>query len=81
MVILKYVIKTNKIPVIFNSEIFHNEVLFKPISAGYLILIFDKGSSLFCAKCFGESTTLNIGVQEEDASIIENFLNNQFCKI
>lgn len=81
MKILKYIINEKKIPVLFSTEIIHNEVLLKGHSAGFLILRYDKIKNKFLAKCYGESSSLNIKNTSEDAGLIENYLNNQFFSI
>lgn len=73
---LKYIINDRNIPVLFSEEIVHNEVLQKAKSAGFLMIKFDSLKNRFVAKCFGESTSLNIMANViEDKKIIENFLN------
>ncbi len=78
MKILKYIINEKKIPLIFSSDITHNEVILKAHSAGFLILRFDLIHKKFSVKCYGESTSLNIKNAEDDETLIANFLNNQF---
>lgn len=59
----------------------HNEVLQEGLSAGFLILYFKKGDSLFTATCYGESHSLNLKKSIEDEKLIEDFLNHQFLSI
>ncbi|MET0946422.1 MAG: hypothetical protein ABWY22_13500 [Flavobacterium sp.] len=73
---LKYIINDRNIPVLFSEEIVHNEVLQNAKSAGFLMISFDSFKKRFVAKCFGESTSLNlIANATEDKEIIECFLN------
>jgi len=81
MKILKYIINDKKIPIIFSSTILHNEVLQQGESAGFLILRFNKKEHQFSAKCYGESSTLNIVKAAEDENLIEDYLNNQFLTL
>ncbi len=79
--ILKYVINENKIPILFNKNITHSEILLNVISAGFLIVSFDEIHGAFSVKCFGESSSLAVGVAEEDSDLIEHFLNTQLYSI
>jgi len=79
--ILKYVINDNNLPIFFNKEITHSEILTSVISAGFLIISFDEIRGKFSVKCFGESSSLDVKVGEEDTDIIEHFLNTQFFSI
>lgn len=81
MKILKYVINEKKIPILFSSEITHNEVISKAHSAGFLIIRFDTTHKKFLVKCYGESSSLKIKKSSEDETLIENYLNNQFYSI
>jgi len=78
MKILKYIINEKKIPIIFNTEIMHSDVMLNAISAGFLILRFDTQHGKFLATCYGESSSLKINKSIEDETLIEHFLNNQF---
>lgn len=78
MKILKYIIGETNIPIIFSNEIIHNTVAQKANSAGFLIVKYDKILNKFIAKCYGESSSLNIKSANGDQLIIENYLNNQF---
>ncbi|RTZ00424.1 hypothetical protein EKM02_08245 [Flavobacterium sp. RSP49] len=81
MHILKYVINEKKIPVIFSKDIPHCDVMSDVISAGFLIVKFEMNPQKFAVKCFGESSSLNKKKGDEDETLIENYLNNQFCSI
>jgi hypothetical protein len=81
MKILKYIINTKKIPIIFSSKMVHNEVLQEGHSAGFLILRYNKRDHQFSVKCFGESSSLKIVKAADDENLIEDFLNNQFLTI
>ena len=81
MNILKYVVGEKKIPVIFSKEITHSDVMSDAISAGFLVVKFDVNYKKFIVKCFGESSSLNIKKADEDESLIENYLNNNFYAI
>lgn len=78
MTILKYIIGEKNIPIIFSKEIIHNTVAQKAISAGFLIVEYDKILNKFLAICFGESSSLNVKCEVGDQVIIENYLNKQF---
>ena len=56
----------------------HDAIFPKAIAAGFLILNYDVDANLFVVKCFGESTTLNLKVSENDEFIISEYLNKQF---
>jgi hypothetical protein len=73
---LKYVIGTANIPVLFSINIFHNTVMDECLSAGYLLLRYNEcTNSWFVVSCFGESTTLNIKSNPiADKLLIEIFL-------
>lgn len=81
MKILKYIINEKKIPILFSTEITHCDVLSKALSAGFLIVKFDTNYNKFLVKCYGESSSLNIKTSNEDESLIENYLNNQFYTV
>ena len=81
MKILKYIINEKKIPILFSTEITHCDVLSKAISAGFLIVKFDPNYNKFLVKCYGESSSLKIKTSNEDESLIENYLNNQFYTV
>ena len=76
---LKYVIDTANIPVLFSLDIFHNTVRDEVISAGYLLLRYnDVTNSWFVVSCFGESTTLKIKSNPiQDKLLIENYLKQE----
>lgn len=78
MNILKYVVNDKKIPIIFSKDITHSEVMSDAISAGFLIVKFDINPQKFVVKCFGESSSLNIKIDDGDKCLIENYLNNKF---
>lgn len=81
MKILKYVINEKKIPILFSTTITHISITSKATSAGFLIIQYDEIFKKFTVKCFGESSTLKIKKSVGDESIIENYLNNEFCSI
>ncbi len=81
MNILKYVVNEKKIPIIFSKEILHSDVMSDAISAGFLIVKFDINYKKFIVKCFGESSSLNIKIADEDENLIENYLNNKFYAV
>jgi len=77
--ILKYIINDTNIPILFSKEIVHDELSLKVKSAGFLIVSYDRLLNKFKAKCFGESSSLNIKANPlEDEQIIEIYLNEQF---
>ena len=78
MNVLKYVIDKKNIPIIFSKKITHSDIMLDAISAGFLIVKFDINSRKFIVKCFGESTSLNIKIANEDQYLLENYLNNEF---
>lgn len=76
MKIIKYIINDNNVPVLFSSEIVHNEVLQNIKSAGFLSIRYDRSKHRFYAKCFGESSSLDLVSDiKSDEKIIESFLN------
>lgn len=81
MKILKYIINEKKIPILFSTDITHNEVMQNGLSAGFLIINYDLQVNKFIVKCFGESTSLKIKNCHDDQYIIENYLNHQFFTI
>lgn len=78
MKILKYIITDKKEPIIFSSDIQHDTILKTCTSAGFLIVMFDIVNNKFMAKCFGESTSLNLKSETKDILVIENYLNDSF---
>jgi ureidoglycolate hydrolase len=77
MKLLKYIINENDIPVLFSRDILHNEVTQSAKSAGFLVIRYDSVQSRFTARCFGESTTLNVACNSKnDKKIIEDFFNH-----
>ena len=78
MNILKYIINEENIPIIFSAKIMHQEIMPNGIAAGFLILNYDVDTNIFIVKCFGESTSLNLKVSNQDELIISNYLNRQF---
>lgn len=81
MTILKYIITNKDIPVIFSKEIQHNTVLQTGVSAGFLVLSYNKITCKFKAKCFGNSSSLNLVSMSNDVLVIEEYLNNSFVSI
>lgn len=76
MKIIKYIINDNDIPVLFSTDLIHNEVLQKGKSAGFMIINYNNEEQQFTATCFGESTSLKIASHAaSDKKIIEDFLN------
>lgn len=79
MKIVKYVINSNEVPLLFNSRIMHSEAIDKGISAGFAIIDFDVTIDTFKVKCYGGSESLQVGSQEKDCAIIQNYLNKLLC--
>lgn len=78
MKILKYVINDNDIPVLFSTELIHNEVMQKVKSAGFMTIKYNSDEARFTATCFGESSSLQIASNAvTDKQIIEDFFNKQ----
>ncbi len=75
MKILKYVIKSDGIPILFNPKILHSEAIDKAVSAGFAIIDHDDIIDTFKVKCYGGSESLQVGSHEEDCTIIQNYLN------
>jgi len=76
MKIIKYVINDKGVPVLFSSEIVHNEVIQNIKSAGFLSIRYDRSKQRFFARCFGESSSLDLVSNiKTDEKIIESFLN------
>lgn len=78
MKLLKYVINDNDIPVLFSTDLIHNEVTQKVKSAGFMTIRYNIDEARFNATCFGESTSLQITSDSlSDKKIIEDFFNKQ----
>jgi hypothetical protein len=84
MRIVKYVIQSNGIPLIFNTKIVFLDNIKKVISsgnkvvsAGIAIIYYDETNEQFMVKCYGESSYLNIAFKEADCILIQNFLNDR----
>jgi isocitrate dehydrogenase len=76
MKIIKYIINDKDIPVLFSTEIVHKEVIQNIKSAGFLSIRYDISKQRFLAKCFGESSSLDLVSNiKVDEKIIESFLN------
>jgi len=79
MKLIKYIINDNDIPVLFSTELIHNEVIQKGKSAGFMTISYNRDEARFTARCFGESTSLKIACdKDKDQKIIEDFFNKQF---
>lgn len=81
MNILKYIITSKEIPVIFSMEIPHDNVLQNGISAGFLVLSYNNLTGKFRARCFGKSGSMNLQSMSKDVLLIENYLNNSFISM
>ncbi len=81
MKVLKYIVNEEKKPIIFSTDIIHSEILTKGLSAGFLILKYDLIYNKFIVTCYGESSSLKIKKGENDESLIEDFLNNQYVNL
>jgi hypothetical protein len=75
--ILKYIISNETFPILFNTQILHSDISVVVSSAGFVIVNYDKEKNKFFVKCYGESSTLNIGSKKNDNLLIENFLNKK----
>lgn len=75
MKIVKYVIKRDGVPILFNPKILHSEAIDKAVSAGFAIIDYDVIIDTFKVKCYGGSESLQVGSHEEDCTIIQNYLN------
>jgi hypothetical protein len=75
MKILKYVIGDSNIPIFFDSLIGHKKVLSNVVSAGFVAVNYNFEKNQFTAKCFGYSTSLDIGIRDGDDQLIISFLN------
>jgi hypothetical protein len=79
MKIVKYVIKSNGVPLLFNPRMVHSDAINKGISAGFAIIDYDVTEDQFKVKCYGGSTSLQVASKEGDCSIIQNYLNELLC--
>lgn len=77
MKIVKYIIKKDGTPILFNTNVMHSDVIELVISAGFVIVNYDMDRSQFNAKCYGKSSSLKIGSKESDFLLIEKLLNNK----
>lgn len=78
MKILKYIINSENIPILFSRKIMHNTILQEVKSAGFVHLNHTSDPNQFIVKCFGESTTLKLESNPEvDKKLIEDFLNGK----
>ncbi|WP_310594485.1 hypothetical protein [Flavobacterium sp.] len=75
MKIMKYVIKSDGVLLLFSSKIMHSEAIDKGISAGFAIIDYDVTINQFKVKCYGGSDSLQVSSREEDCSIVQNCLN------
>jgi hypothetical protein len=55
MKIVKYVIKSDGVPILFNPKILHSEAIDKAVSAGFAIIDYDVIIDTFKVKCYGLS--------------------------
>jgi hypothetical protein len=78
MKVLKYIINKDKVPILFNTFIEQCDLFVPIVSAGFVIVTYDKDTNQFFAKCFGESVSIEIGSKYSSERIIEDFLNNLF---
>ncbi len=79
MKIVKYVIKSDGVPLLFNPKILHSEAIDKAVSAGFAIIDYDVIIDTFKVKCYGGSESLQVSSHEEDCRIIQNYLNTLLC--
>ena len=75
MKIVKYIIKSDGVPLLFNAKIMHSVAIEKCISAGFAIIDYDTALDQFIVKCYGSSESLQVGSREGDCTIIQNHLN------
>lgn len=78
---MKYVITSGTFPILFNECLVHGDVCsnFAVKSAGFCSVDFVKqkdGKIITKVYCWGESETLKRKSNPEDASLIEQMLNN-----
>ena len=78
MKIVKYVIKIDEVPLLFNPRIMHSDAIDKGLSAGFAIISYDVATVQFKVKCFGGSDSLKISSNEGDCTIIQNYLKGLF---
>ena len=79
MKIVKYVIKSDGIPLLFNQSIIHSAAIDEGVSAGFAIIDYDVTIDKFKVKCYGGSESLQVGSHEGDCAIIQNYLNKLLC--
>lgn len=73
--ILKYVVSSQNVPILFNSDVSHSYVANQVSSAGFVIVNYDLEKEFFHVKCYGQSLTLGIGSNINDSVLIQNYLN------
>lgn len=76
MKIVKYIINKSGIPLLFNTEILHIDMMTSVVSAGYAIITYDLLADKFSVKCYGGSESLKVSIDEKDCLIIQDYLNN-----
>ncbi|HEY8896867.1 MAG TPA: hypothetical protein VIM79_18720 [Niastella sp.] len=69
----KYII-VNNTPILFPLELMHSDVANLAQSAGFFVLRLT--SYAVDVYCWGESTSLNLQSQVQDAGLIKEFINN-----
>lgn len=79
MKIVKYVIKNDGNPLLFNSNTLHSEAINVGISAGFAIIDYDVTIDQFKVKCYGGSDSLQVGSRQGDCIIIQDYLNELLC--
>ena len=78
---MKYVIKSDGVPLLFNSKIIHSEAINKGVSAGFAIIDYDVIIDRFKVKCYGSSDSLQLSSRAGDCIIIQNYLNDLLCTL
>lgn len=80
MNIVKYIILENGVPVLFCPKIVHSDFVNKAVSSGFAIIDYNAKSDEFIVNCFGCCENLKVIIQNQDCSIIQDYLNSLFCK-
>lgn len=81
MKIVKYVIKSDGVPLLFNPRVVHSDAISNGVSAGFAIIDYDATEDRFIVKCYGGSESLKVYSRVGDCSIIQNYLNTLLCTL
>ena len=80
MRIVKYVINELGLPILFETNIIHSEMISNVVSAGFAVVDYDALTDQFKVKCYGGSESLRVHSERNDCLVIQNYLNSLLCK-